>query len=335
MLSIALPFVIIRFREVKAPRGRFWLLVSVFIILAASLATQRKTAIVAPIAAFAVLIAYNRRLLRWAPLALLAAVPAIHFAAPGALGTFDVLANANSSDSTEQRIRDYSGVAPDIFSYPVLGRGYGTLDTDNSRWYRILDNEYLGELFQVGFVGLLAYLAMVLAPLISAHGVIKRARARGSPLLTELYVIAAAAGCAAFGVVSATYDALTYPQAPYSFLFAAGVIAATAATDSRESAVAPGTSVTPALRTPRGPYLGYVPPGPGSAVPAGPSVAGQRLALQRCRTDLGATDTWTGIDRLSISRLYRSARDLRVLAHHNSDGRTGRRAHMCFARSTV
>ena len=59
------------------------------------------------------------------------AVPVIHFAAPGALGTFDILANAGNSGSTQQRLTDYSGVAPDILSNPLLGRGYGSLDTDN------------------------------------------------------------------------------------------------------------------------------------------------------------------------------------------------------------
>jgi O-antigen ligase len=154
----------------------------------------------------------------------------IHFASPGALGTFDILANASSSGSTQQRLVDYSGVAPDILAHPLLGRGYGSLDTDNSRWYRILDNEYLDELFQVGFIGLIAYLVMVFAPLATAHRLIKRTRGDPSPL------IAAAAGCAAFAVVSATFDAMAYPEAPYSFFFVAGLIAAAARGSSNSGA---------------------------------------------------------------------------------------------------
>jgi O-antigen ligase len=239
MLAIALPFAVIRLREARTDGRRFLALLAIFILLAAALATQRKTAIVAPLGAFAVLVAYNRRLLRWAPLALIAAVPVIHFASPGALGTFDILANANSSDSTQQRVRDYSGVAPDILSHPLLGRGYGSLDTDNSRWYRIMDNEYLDELFQLGFIGLFAYLAMVAAPLITARRVVKRTRGDAAP------VIAAAAGCAAFAVVSATFDAMAYPQAPYSFFFVAGLIAAAARerTETDERAVPPRAHV--------------------------------------------------------------------------------------------
>jgi O-Antigen ligase len=222
MLSIALPFAVIRMQEVRTRRSQLSCLLVICLLLAASLATGRKTAIVAPIAAFAVLIAYNRRMLRWAPLALLALVPVIHFASPGALGTFNVLASAGSSDSTSQRISDYSGIAPDILSHPIIGQGYGSLDSDNTRWYRILDNEYLDILFQVGILGVLGYLAMLIGSLVTAHGVIRRAGGRAPP------IVAAAAGCAAYGMASGTFDAMSFPQAPYSFFFVAGLIAAAA-----------------------------------------------------------------------------------------------------------
>jgi O-antigen ligase len=222
MLSIALPFAVIRLSEVRTRRSRIGYLLIICLLLAASLATGRKTAIIAPIAAFVVLAAYNRRMLRWAPLAVVVLIPVIHFAAPGALGTFNVLASAGSSDSTTQRLTDYSGITPDILSHPIIGQGYGSLDSDNTRWYRILDNEYLDELFQVGILGFLGYLAMVISPLITARGVVRRAGGRAPP------IVAAAAGCAAYAVVSGTFDAMSFPQAPYSFFFVAGLIAAAA-----------------------------------------------------------------------------------------------------------
>ena len=223
LLTIALPFAVLPLLEARSTGKRLLYLVVIGLILAAELATARKTAMIAPLAMFAVLAAYKRQLLRWAPLALIALVPIVHFAAPGALGSGgDLLATGSSSNSTEGRLNDYSAVAPDILDNLVIGRGYGTLDPQNWRWYRILDNEYLGELVQVGIVGLLAYLAMVIAALTTAHGVIKRGGVRAPPAL------AAAAGCAAFGVLSATYDATGFPQAPYTFLFAAGLIAVSA-----------------------------------------------------------------------------------------------------------
>jgi O-antigen ligase len=222
MLTIALPFAVLPLLEARRLGKRLVYLVAIGLILAAQLATARKTAMIAPVAAFGVLMAYKRQLLRWAPVAVLVLVPVIHFAAPGALGTGgDLLANGGSasSSSTAGRVNDYSAVAPDVLSNLLIGRGYGTLDSNNLRWYRILDNEYLGELFQVGFVGLLAYLALTVSALATAHGVIRRGGAL-APL-----ALAAAAGCAAFGLVSATFDALAFPQAPYAFLFAAGLIA--------------------------------------------------------------------------------------------------------------
>ena len=230
MLTIALPFAVLALLEAKEMRKRLVYIVVIGLILAAALATARKTAFVAPLAAFIVLIAYNRQLLRWSPLAVIALIPVIHFAAPGAMGTLTgILGSAKSSASTAGRVSDYSAVAPDILSNVLIGRGYGTLNPDNYRWYRILDNEYLDELFQVGFIGLLAYLAIVISALTTAHGVIKRGGPRAPPTL------AAAAGCAAFGVVSATFDATGFPQAPYTFLFAAAVIVVAAVTQRNEA----------------------------------------------------------------------------------------------------
>jgi O-antigen ligase len=233
MLTIALPWAVIRMQQVKTWGRKLGCLLVICLLLAASLATHRKTAIIAPVAAFAVLIAYNPRMLRWAPLAAVVVIPMIHVVAPGALGTFDILATAGNSSSTTQRVSDYSGIAPDILSHPVIGEGYGSLDTANNRWYRILDNEYLDELFQVGIVGVLAYLLMVLAPLVTAHGIIRRAGGRAPP------IIAAAAGCAAYAVVSGTFDAMSFSEAPYSFFFMAGMIAAAATSRGDEAS---GTS---------------------------------------------------------------------------------------------
>ena len=128
---------------------------------------------------------------------------------------------------------DYWGITPDVLSHPIIGQGYGSLDSDNTRWYRILDNEYLDELFQVGILGVLAYLAMVLAPLITAHGVIKRAGGRAPP------IVAAAAGCAAYAVGDQSFHAMSFPQAPYSFFFVAGLIAAAATARDDDAAQAP------------------------------------------------------------------------------------------------
>jgi O-antigen ligase len=251
MLTMAMPFAVIRLFEVKSRAKRMGYLLIVGLIFAASLATARKTAIVAPIAALAVLACYYRQMLRWLPVAAVLLVPVIHVVAPGALGTFGVLSSGGSSISTQGRESDYAALKPDIITNPILGRGFGSLDPDNPRWYRVLDNEYLGELFQVGLVGLLAYLAMVIGPLFTAHRVIRRDASRAPPM------VAAAAGCAAYAVVSATFDAMSFPQAPYAFLFAAGLIAAAGAAIGDNE---PATTETALVRAHRGLDRTRIPP---------------------------------------------------------------------------
>lgn len=220
MLTIALPFAVLPLFEARRPSERAKYLVIVALILGADLSTSEKTAIFAPMAAIIVLAAYRREIIRWAPVAVIVLIPVIHFAAPGALGNIDqILPSSGQADYTDGRASDYAAVTPDILSNPIIGRGYGTWDTTNWRFYRILDNQYLDTLLAVGVVGLISYLAIVFCALMTAHSVIRRGGVRAPPAL------AAAAGCAAFGLVSATYDAGGFPQAVYSFLFAAGLIA--------------------------------------------------------------------------------------------------------------
>ena len=237
MLTIGLPFAVLPLLSARRGMQRLRYLLMMGLILAADLTTYRKTATYAPLAAFIVLAAYKRQILRWTPVALIILIPLIHVISPGALGgVTKVVPSSSGADYTDGRSVDYAAVAPDILNNVIIGRGYGTLDVTNWRTYRILDNQYLGTLFVVGAVGLAAYLAIVFCAMMTAHGVIKRGGIRAPPAL------AAAAGCAAFGLVSATYDAAGFPQAVYSFLFAAGLIAVAA---SKPTQSQPAAAVRP------------------------------------------------------------------------------------------
>lgn len=241
MLTIGLPFAVMPLLEPRPPTERVKYLLAVGLILGADFSTGEKTAFFAPIAAFIVLAAYNRQILRWMPVAVIVLIPVIHVASPGALGNISSILPWSSSgrggaDFTDGRSDDYAAVAPDILNNLIIGRGSGTMDTSNWRTYRILDNNYLDTLFQVGIVGLISFLAIVFCAIMTSHGVIKRGGVRGPPAL------AAAAGCAAFGVVSATYDASGFPQAVYSFLFVAG-LAAVVASKPTQRQLAPATTV--------------------------------------------------------------------------------------------
>jgi hypothetical protein len=238
MLTIALPFAVLPLLEARRPSTRLKYLVGIGLILAADLSTGERTATFAPIAAIIVLAAYKRQILRWAPVAIIVMFPVIHVAAPGALGSISQILPTSGQDYSDGRAGDYAAVAPDILNNLILGRGYGTMNAQDWRTYRILDNQYLDTVFVVGVVGLVSYLAIVFCAMMTAHGVIRKGGMRAPPAL------AASAGCAAFGLVSATYDAMGFPQAVYSFLFAAGMIAVLASKRPQPQArpAAPGHS---------------------------------------------------------------------------------------------
>ena len=151
------------------------------------------------------------------------------------------------------------------------------MDTQNWRFYRILDNQYLGTLFQVGVVGLLSYLAIVVCGMMTAHRVIRRDRLRAPPAL------AAAAGCAAFGLLSATYDAAAFPQAVYSFLFTAGLAAVLL---SKRDQPAGGAST---LRSAGG-QVRQLPAGAASMHPVGVSLRGSVASPLRIGSASGDTE---------------------------------------------
>ena len=124
-------------------------------------------------------------------------------------------------------------------TYPLIGRGYGSVTPERLDTYRILDNQYLGQLVQVGYVGLVAYLALILAAFALAHDVIRRA---ASSALSD-FGVAAAAVFATFGVVSALFDVLSFWQAPSLFFFIAGLCSVAASS----LAPAPAPVLRPAL----------------------------------------------------------------------------------------
>jgi hypothetical protein len=267
MLTIALPFAVLPLLQARRPSERLKYLVVIGLILAADLSTNERTATFAPMAAIIVLAAYRRQILRWAPVAIIVLIPVIHVAAPGALQSVGQILPSSGQDYSDGRAGDYAAVAPDILNNVILGRGYGTMNTQNWRNYRILDNQYLDTVFVVGIVGLISYLAIVFCAIMTAHGVIKKGGVRAPPAL------AAAAGCAAFGLVSATYDAASFPQAVYSFLFAAGLIAVLASKRARTQ-TAPAVGVH-AGNTPG--RLRAISAGPGRSHAAGFALRGHRL----------------------------------------------------------
>jgi O-Antigen ligase len=218
ILGMSLPFAVVLAAIAPTRRRRLLWCVAACLIIAGALITQRKSGAVVPAISLLVLFALRpRQFLRLAPFGIIALAVAL-VVTPGIFSTVRELAQTGSQASTAGRTSDYPAVVPDLLTRPILGRGYGTLDSERTDTYRIFDNEYLGQAFQVGALGLLAFIAVIVTPLFMARSVLRSDDpVRGPPAL------AAAAACVAFGVSAALYDVLTFPQAPYLFLFMAGM----------------------------------------------------------------------------------------------------------------
>jgi hypothetical protein len=231
LLGMAVPFALV-FATITPTKRRklLWGLVAC-LIAAGALITQRRSGLVVPAVAIVALFAFRpRKMLPLLPWALVACVVGLVLSG-GTISAISQLTGNGDQASTEGRTSDYEAVVPDVLTHPAIGRGYGTLDSIKVDTYRIFDNEYLGELYQVGVIGLLAFLALILAPVIFARHVLRSDnRFRGPPAL------AAAAGILAFAVASSLYDILSFPQAPYLFLFLAAMCI-TAASEERVAAV--------------------------------------------------------------------------------------------------
>ena len=132
--------------------------------------------------------------------------------------------SAETSNSTTHRLGDFEDVAPDVYAHPVFGRGFGTLDEEEPKMFRINDDEYLDEVWEVGIVGLIAYIFMILAPIILA-----RRGIRGEDPEVSSLALAASAGCVAYLVVNVLFDAMSFPQAPYMFFMVAAITTIAAA----------------------------------------------------------------------------------------------------------
>jgi hypothetical protein len=219
LLGMAVPFAIV-FAAGSADLRRkiFWGLLACLII-GGALITQRRSGLVVPGVAIVTLFAIRpRKFLPLVPFALVAMVAGLALSG-GSIGVVNQLSGESDKSSDEGRTSDYEAVVPDLLTHPAIGRGYGTLDSQRVDTYRIFDNEYLGELYQVGLLGLLAFIALILTPVVIAV----RYAARSDNPLRGPPALAAAAGCLGFAVASSLYDILTFPQAPYLFLFLAAM----------------------------------------------------------------------------------------------------------------
>jgi O-antigen ligase len=134
---------------------------------------------------------------------LFAFVVAIFVAFPSVLGTFQTLFAAGAGDpSIATRLSDYDFVSSAVASSPWVGSGPGSLPSS----IRILDDQYLLTLVELGSIGLLALVVLLGAIPWLAAGGRKRFVDEGDRLLGALLV---GAGLGIM-VASGTFDAFSF-----------------------------------------------------------------------------------------------------------------------------
>jgi O-antigen ligase len=139
-------------------------------------------------------------------LALPAFLIALRIAVPGLLGSvYSLFINLGTDNSIKHRTQDYALVGKFIWAHPYLGRGFGTFIPSR---YFLLDNQYLGTIIELGFVGLTALIVMLVVAFFTARGARRRTADADRRDLSQALAASIAVAIVSFG----TFDALGFPM---------------------------------------------------------------------------------------------------------------------------
>lgn len=211
VLCMSLPIAVtLALNDVKGRAIIRWLSVGV-VLVASALSVSRSALIGIATALILLLPSWSRAARLRAVIVLAVGILAMYLFVPGMVGTVRGLFSGLSEDSsTQSRTNSYAAAFDMASRNPFVGRGFGTFLPS----YRILDNEYLLLLIELGIVGLSIFVLLVLG------GIYCCARARRrfkDPLMRQLS-FALISSLTAGGVMFAFFDALSFPMAA-SFMF--------------------------------------------------------------------------------------------------------------------
>ena len=189
------------------------------ILLALALSSSRSGLLGLVIGIVVLFPTWSAKIRAWATAAAVALAGAIYVLVPGMVGTLrDLFTNVSNDPSALSRTSSYELVLEFFERNPLFGRGFGTF----LPVYRILDNEWLLLLMDVGLIGVAAVLGMVAA---SAASALLGRRAATGDLLRALGP-ALTASVLAGAVLAASFDAFSFPMAGGTFFLACGLCGA-------------------------------------------------------------------------------------------------------------
>jgi PST family polysaccharide transporter len=205
-MMMLLPFAIQQaFDPARTGKIRKWL--PVILIGASAPTTISRTSVIGLIIVLLLLVPTWPPQRRWPAVGVgILALGAIKVITPGLIGTltglFSALFNGGDS-STQARTMDYAGVFQYVAERPWSGRGLGTFIPS---LYRFTDNMYLLALVEIGILGVLALLVLIITML---HCGGAGRRRFTDPSRRELGQSFVAAGAVAL-VSSATFDTFSF-----------------------------------------------------------------------------------------------------------------------------
>ncbi|MRJ76477.1 hypothetical protein GEV29_08020 [Aeromicrobium sp. SMF47] len=154
----------------------------------------------------------------------------VYITVPGMLGSLLGLFTGIGGDSSAlSRTGSYPIAFEFVEKSPLFGRGFSTFLPK----YRILDNQFLGLLIEVGIVGLAAFVALIVTALVC---VLRTRRRVGDGLPRQAaqgLAAAVAAGAASLGV----FDGLSFPMSAGLFFLMLGMAGAAVRLSRQEAAV--------------------------------------------------------------------------------------------------
>ena len=230
LLVILLPLVIYVVRR----HGRIWWLAAAFLLMGMVSTVSRTGVMMLVVALLSLLWMRPRQVWRWLPL-LIPLVLATKVVAPGAIGSLryqfnpagGIIANQSTSRGNIQagnRLTDIGPVFSDVARKPVFGIGYGVRVRGSTvKTGRVLDDQWLGTLYDTGFAGLLGWAWLVVR---YCRRVARSARGDTTP--EGWLKVGLVASVLSFSVGMVTFDAFSFIQVTFVFytLLALGAIIA-------------------------------------------------------------------------------------------------------------
>jgi hypothetical protein len=239
MLVMMLPLAFYLFQRTR----RKWWLGAGLVLVMGALSTTSRTAVVMLVVTGLVFFWLKRaaviRLLPWLPVGLVV----IQIAMPGTLGTFraiffpeqGLIAEEQEGEGTGTgRVADIGPSLQEWGRQPFFGQGFGTRLTsqfDHIQNARILDDQWLSSILEVGMIGVAALLWMIVRAIRRLKLFAKHDDSDYGWLLTGF-----AASIYAFAIGMLTYDAFSFIQVTFMLFLLLGLSAAALRLRGRDTA---------------------------------------------------------------------------------------------------